>query len=137
MTVYHGSQVKVAAKATNDVAFTDADGTTDISVELDRDLEEVYIHGDAAPQELKSGHYKISGTLTRDFETGNFSAAGATLFAMATGTTEYYIGIFPEGDASPKFLISQLKFSSYGFKAPLKGVASETAKFKGLAIALS
>lgn len=137
MTVYHGSQVKIAVKTANDVAFTDADATTDVSFDFDRELSEVYIHGDTAPQQLTAGHYAISGTITRDFETGNFSAAGMTFFAMAQGTTEMYVAIFPEGDASPKILMSNVKFSGYSMKAPIKGVVSETCKFKGLAMALS
>lgn len=137
MTVYHGTGVKVAVKTANDVAYTDADATTDVSFDFDRPLDEVYIHGDPAPQQLVSGHYTISGTITRDFETGNFSATGMTFFAMAQGTAEMYVAIFPEGDASPKILMSNVKFSGYSLKCPLKGVASETCKFKGLAMALS
>ena len=129
--------MKIAVKNANDVAYTDADATTDVSFEFGRQLDEVYIHGDPAPQELKSGHYTISGTITRDFETGNFSAAGATFFAMAQGTTEYYVAIFPEGDASPKILMSKVKFNGYTIKTPLKGTVQETCKFKGLTLALS
>ena len=137
MTVYHGSQVKVAVKTANDVAYTDADASTDVSFEFNRDLEEVYIHGDPAPQELKSGHYSISGTLTRDFETGNFSASGMAFNVMAMGTTEMFVAIFPEGDASPKILMSNVKFSGYTCKGSLKGIVQETCKFKGLVLVVS
>jgi hypothetical protein len=137
MVVYHGSQVKVAAKTANTVAFTDVDATTDVSFEFNRDLEEVYIHGDPAPQELKAGHYSLSGTLTRDFETGDFSATGMRFNVMAMGTTEMFFAIFPEGDAFPKILLSNVKFSGYTVKSSLKGIVQETCKFKGLILAVT
>jgi hypothetical protein len=49
-------------------------------------------------------------------------------------TVEFWVALFPEGDASPKILVANAKFSGYSLKAPLKGVVQETVKFKGLAL---
>jgi hypothetical protein len=136
MVTYNGAQLKVAVKATTP-AYTDATATIDISFDFERDLEEVYKHGDPAPQELKPGHWRVSGSMTRNFETGNFSAAGVTFQAMAIGTTAMHIAIFPEGDALPKIDLEDCLFSGYSIKGPLKGIVQESCKFSGLLITLT
>jgi hypothetical protein len=133
MVTYHGSQLKVAAKATTP-AYGEAAATIEFSFDFARDVEEVYKHGDPAPQELKPGHHSISGSITRNFETGNFSAAGVTFAAMCMGTTPMHLAVFPEGDALPKDDIEDCIFTGYSKKFPLKGIVQETAKFKGLLI---
>ena len=137
MVTFHGSQVKIAVKAGSTPAYTDADATTDFSLDYSGDLEEIYQHGDRDPQELKEGHVAISGSIARNFKTGNFSAAGMTFHAMATGATEFHVAIFPEGDALPKIDCEDVKFYGWSLKAPLKGVVQETCKFKGLALTLT
>ena len=141
MVVYHGSQLLVAVKVAATPVFAEATATKEFSFNFDRDLEEVYIHGDPAPQQLAAGHYAISGSITRDFETGVFSAAGVTFFEMATGMVggvlTYHAAIFPEGDALPKFDVEDIKFNGYSQSAPLKGIVQETATFKGLLIVLT
>ena len=136
MGTYHGSQAKVAVKTANTVAYTDASPTTDLSIDFAGDLEEIYIHGNRNPQELKEGHIAISGSITRDLTTGNFSASGVKFLELANQaiTVEFWVALFPEGDASPKILVANAKFSGYSLKAPLKGVVQETVKFKGLAL---
>jgi hypothetical protein len=126
----------VAVKTANTVAYTDAAATTDLSIDFAGDLEEIYIHGNRNPQELKEGHIAISGSITRDLTTGNFSASGVKFLELANQaiTVEFWVALFPEGDASPKILVANAKFSGYSLKAPLKGVVQETVKFKGLAL---
>lgn len=136
MVVYNGSQLKVAVKATTP-AFSDATATTEIGFDFDKDLENVHIHGNAAPQELKSGHWKVSGTLTRNFETGNFSAAGVTFLAMCQGAVSMHIAIFPEGDALPKIDMEDCLFSGWSIKGTLKGIVQESCKFSGLLLTLT
>jgi len=136
MVTYHGSQIKVAVK-TSAPAYTDWAPTTDVTFSFDRDVLEIYKHGDPAPQELKTGHYKITGTITRDFTTGNFSASGTTFFGMATGMTDMFIGLFPNGDASITFLVSNVKFSHYEVKGPLKDRVQESVQFEGLLFSLA
>jgi hypothetical protein len=136
MVVYNGPQLKVAVKSTTP-AYTDATATTEIGFDFDKDVEVVYKHGDPAPQEIKGGHWKVSGTLTRNFETGNFSAAGVTFFAMCYGTTPMHIAIFPEGDALPKLDMEDCVFSGYSIKGNLKGVLVESCKFTGMLMTLT
>lgn len=126
----------MAVKTANTVAYTDAAATTDLSIDFAGDLEEIYIHGNRNPQELKEGHIAISGSITRDLTTGNFSASGVKFLELANQaiTVEFWVALFPEGDASPKILVANAKFSGYSLKAPLKGVVQETVKFKGLAL---
>jgi hypothetical protein len=136
MVTYHGSQLKVAVKSTTP-AYTDATATTDISWEFSRDIETIYKHGDPAPQEIKAGHWAVTGTLTRNYEQGNFSAAGKTFAAMAMDGTPYHIAIFPEGDALPKIDLEDCVFSGYNQKEPLKGVIGEVAKFTALLVTVT
>jgi hypothetical protein len=138
MGTYHGSQAKVAVKTADTVAYTDASPTTDLSIDFAGDLEEIYIHGDRDPQELKEGHVSISGSISRELTTGDFSASGAKFLELpnqAVGA-EFWIALFPEGDASPKILVAHAKFSGYSLKMPLKGVAQESVNFKGLALTI-
>jgi hypothetical protein len=136
MVTYHGAQLKVAVKATTP-AYTDATATTEISWEWARDSEVVHKHGDPAPQEIKTGHWAITGSITRKYEQGNFSAAGVTFAAMAMGVISMHISVFPEGDALPKLDIEDAFFNSYSMKAPLKGLLEETAKFDGLLVTVT
>jgi hypothetical protein len=133
MATYHGTQVKVAVKSTTP-AYTDAAATTDFTLNYDSDIVDVFAHGSRLPAELKDGHVKITGTLQRDFTTGNFSAAGVTFFAMATGVTSFHIAIFPEGDALPKIDAEDCHFGGWSLKAPLNGIVQESCKFEALLI---
>jgi hypothetical protein len=136
MVTYHGSQLKVAVKATTP-AYGDATATIEFSWDWARDKEIVYKHGDPAPQEIKSGHWAITGSITRKYEQGNFSAAGVTFAAMAMGVISMHIAVFPEGDALPKLDIEDALFNGYSMKAPLKGLIEESAKFDGLLVTVT
>ena len=130
----------MAVDVDSGVAFTDADQVQEVSVNHEQDLSEIYQLGDTDPQELKEGTIAISGSIRRKFETGNFSAAGMTFFAMATESgvkTEFWIGIFPEGDALPKILASNAKFHNWRSGTDIDGDLEETVDFRALALALS
>lgn len=139
-TTFSGRQAVVAVKNASDVAYTDKDQVESISIEHSQALEEVYQLGDTDPQELKEGTISFSGSITRKFETGNFSASGATFKDIATGSgvkTEYWIGLFPEGDALPKILASNCKFTNWRLGVDIEGITTETIDFSALAVALS
>ena len=139
-TTFSGRQAKVAVDIDSGVAYTDADQVESISVEHAQALEEVYQLGDTDPQELKEGTISISGSITRKYETGNFSAAGMTFFGMATESgvkTPFWIGLFPEGDALPKILASNAKFSNWRTGVDIEGSMTETVDYKALALGLS
>ena len=139
MTTYHGTEALVAVDVDNGVAYTDADQVQSFSVTFDGSLEEIYQLGDRDPQEIKEGTISISGTIERLFETGNFSAAATTFCGMATDDPldELWVALFPEGDASPKILISNCKFGGYSISVDVNGNTVESASFSGLAIAVS
>lgn len=139
-TTFSGRQAVVAVDVDNGVAYTDKDQAQEISVNHEQDLTEVYQLGDVDPQELKEGTIAISGTIRRKFETGNFSSAGMTFFAMATETgvkTPFWIALFPEGDALPKILASNAKFHNWRSGVGIDGDFEETVDFRALALALS
>jgi len=139
-TTFSGGQAKVAVKTDNTVAYTDADQVESISIDHSQPLTEVYQLGDVDPQELKEGTIAISGTITRKYETGSFSAAGMTFFAMATERgvkTEFWVALFPEGDALPKILASNAKFHNWRTAVNIGGILTETVDFRALALALS
>jgi hypothetical protein len=136
MASYHGAQLKVAAKATTP-AYTDATATTEINWEWARDSEVIHKHGDPAPVEIKTGHWAVTGTITRIYDDVNFSAAGVKFAAMCMGVISMHISVFPEGDALPKIDLEDCFFNSYSMKAPLNGVIQETAKFDGLLVTVT
>ena len=140
-TTFSGVQAKVAVKTDNSVAYSDHDQVESIDINHSQPLTEVYILGDVDPQELKEGTISISGTITRKYETGNFSAAGKTFFGIATESgvkTEFWVGLFPEGDALPKILASNVKFHNHRWNPlDVDGILTESVDWKGLALALS
>jgi len=138
-TTFSGRQAVVGVDINALVAYTDADQVESISIEHAQELTEIYQLGDVAPQELKEGTISISGTITRKYETGNFSAAAVPFNEMATAAVkiEYWVAIFPEGDAFPKVLISNCKFGNYSCGVDIDGIFVETVDFKGLAFAIS
>ena len=141
-TTFSGQQAIVAVKNAADVAYTDADQVESIDVNHEQDLTEIYILGDVDPQELKEGTIAISGTITRKYETGNFSASGKTFFDCATESgvkTEMWIALFPEGDALPKLLASNAKFHNWRLSGAEVGseAVRESIDFRALALALT
>ena len=137
---FSGRQAVVAVKTDNTVAYTDKDQVQSVEVNHDQDLSEVYQLGDVDPQELKEGTIAIHGTITRLFETGNFSASGKTFFGCATETgvkTEFWVALFPEGDALPKILASNAKFHNWRTGVDIGGNVTESIDFRALALALS
>lgn len=137
MTTYHGSEAKVAAKTDNTVAYTDADQVQTLSIDFDGGIHDIHELGTRDPQEIKEGHIGISGSLTRLFETGNFSAAGANLLDLAKAATEIFIALFPEGDASPKILVSNCKLGGWHLTQSLDGETEISVDYRGKVIALS
>lgn len=139
-TTFSGRQAKVAAKTDNTVAYTDTDQVESISIDHSQPLTEIYQMGDTDPQELKEGTISISGSIVRKYETGNFSATGKTFNGMATESgvkTEFWIALFPEGDALPKILASNAKFHNWRGAVDIDGIFTETVDFRALALALS
>ncbi len=138
-TTFSGRQAVVGVDVNSGVAYTDAGQVESISVEHNQDLTYVYQLGDVDPQELKEGTVSISGSITRKYETGNFSASTVAFNVMATAAVkvEYWIALFPEGDAFPKLLISNCKFHNYSTGVDIDGILTETINFKGLAFALT
>ncbi len=139
---YHGTQCKVAVDIDNGVAFGDWE-TTDVvqsvTFDFEGNLMDIYMLGDRDPQEVKEGTIAISGTIERIFGTTNFSASLTTFMGMATDDPldEFWVALFPEGDALPKILISNVKFGGYSLSADIGDVVKETVNFHGLAIAVS
>ena len=139
MVTFSGRQALVAVDVDSGVAYTDADQAQSISIDFEGNLENIYQLGDRDPQEIKEGTIAISGTIERHFETGNFSSSGTTFCGMATDDPldEFWVALFPEGDASPKILISNCKFGSYSISVDVNGQVVERAGFNGKAIAVS
>ncbi len=137
MVTYHGTQAKVAVKTADTVAYTDADGVTSLDFSYDQDVQGQYDLGSRMPQQLDSGNVKITGSITRRFETGNFSATGMTFFAMATGSTAMFVALYPEGDAAPEILVLNAKFSNYKINTPQNGPVTESCSFEGLTATLT
>jgi len=142
LTTYSGREALVAVKTDNTVAYTDASQTQSVSFDFDGGLEEIYHLGSRDPQEIKEGSIAISGTISRLFESGNYSAAGMTFADMAIKDTagvltEMWIAIFPSGAATPKVVISNAKFGGYSISADIGGIVTESVTFRGLAIAVA
>ena len=139
---YHGTQCKVAVDVDNGVAFGDwaaTDKVTSVSFEFEGNLLDVYMLGDRDPQEVKEGTIAISGTIERIFGTVNFSASATSFCGMATDAVldEFWVALFPEGDAAPKILISNVKFGGYSLNVDTGGLVTESVTFHGLAIAVT
>ena len=139
MSTYSGRQAKVAVKTDNTVAYTDAAQVQSISIDYEGNLENIYMLGDRNPQEIKEGTIAISGTIERNFVTGNFSAAGTTFMMLAATNppAEMWVALFPGGSASPKILVSNCKFGGYSVSVDVNGMVTERATFSGKAIAVS
>lgn len=139
MSTYHGTEGLVAVDIDSGVAFGDADDTTSFSTDFEGGIEEIYRLGSRLPQELKEGQIAISFTLERHFQAGNYSSAGTTFMGMVTTIPldEFWVAYFPEGDASPKILISNCKFGGYSTSVDAAGMLVERATGKGLLIAVT
>jgi hypothetical protein len=135
MVTYHGSQALVAIKTDNTVAFTDSDQAQSISHDFDGGLHYTRQLGSRSPYEVKEGHIGIRVSLTAFYETGNFSAAGESLLSLSMTSTEVWVAIFPEGDASPKILLNNVKFGEHSFGQDLDG--ETTITISGLAKSIS
>lgn len=136
-TTFHGTQAKVAAKTDNTVAYTDADQVETFSLDQEREILELYELGAAAAQELKEGKISISGSFGRKWEAASFSAMGATLQSIVQNATEAFVALFPEGDASPKILVSNCKFSRWHIETSIDGMLMEAVDYKGLLIGIT
>lgn len=139
---YHGTQCKLAVDIDNGVAFGDwltTDRVQSVTFDFEGNLMDIYMLGDRDPQEIKEGTIAISGTIERIFGTTNFSASATTFMEMATADPldEFWVALFPEGDALPKILISNVKFGGYSMTVDTTGVVMETLAFHGLAIAVT
>ena len=142
MGAYHGTQAKIAVDVDNGVAFDDwavTDQVQSMSFDFEGNLTDVYMLGDRDPQEIKEGTIAISGTITRFFGTENFSASATSFCGMATDSPldEFWVALFPKGDAAPKILVSNCKFGGYSISVDVNGIVTETASFHGMAIAVS
>lgn len=137
MTTYHGTEALFAVKTDNTVAYTDAAQIQTFSLDQASELLEIYELGGRAPVDLKEAKITITGDIKRHFETGNFSAAGATLQELVENATEVWCAIFPEGDAAPKILASNCKFFGWKIEGGIDGMVIETAKYKGRAISIT
>jgi len=132
----------VAVDIDNGVAYSDSlatDQVQSVSFNFDGGLEEIYHLGDRDPKEIKEGNIAISGSIERYFGSANFSASATTFCGMATDAVldEFWVALFPEGDALPKILISNVKFGGYSLSVDQGGIVTESATFRGLAIAVS
>ena len=129
----------MAVDVDNGVAYTDAAQVQSVGFDFDGGLEEIYHLGSRDPKEIKEGTISISGTIERLFESGNFSAAATTFCGMATDDPldEFWVALFPEGDALPKILVSNVKFGGYRISVDIGGSVTESVTFRGLAIAVS
>lgn len=140
MATFSGVQALVAAKTDNTVAFSDAEQTQSFEVSFEGNLQNIYQLGARETQEIKEGTIEIEGSFTRYFEGGNFSAMATTLILACQGSpqTEYWVAIFPEGDAAPKILISNCKMGPWTLGVDgVNGMTTVTIAFKGLAIAVT
>ena len=142
MATFSGVQGKMAVDVDNGVAVADwatTDQVQSMSFDFEGNLTDVYMLGDRDPQEIKEGTIAISGTITRFFGTEDFSASATTFCGMATDSPldEFWVALFPEGDAAPKILISNCKFGSYSVSLDINGLLTETVGFHGLAIAVT
>ena len=138
----HGTQCKIAVDVDAGVAFGDwlaTDKVQSVSFDFEGNLVDIYMLGDRDPQETKEGTIAISGTIERIFGSANFSASATTFCGMATDDPldQFWVALFPEGDAAPKILISDCKFGGYSLSVDVNGVVTETATFHGLAIAVT
>ena len=98
--IFRGSQAKVAVKTNKTVAF----------------MDHVQVNLIKLNYGLKKGLKYISGTITRKYGSGNFSATGMTFKGCATESgvkTEFWIAIFPEGKELPKTLLSNATFCNW------------------------
>jgi hypothetical protein len=139
MSTYTGVQAKFAAKTDNTVAYTDVDDTLKVTIKTGRDVIERWKMGDSNVQEIKKGKkHVVAITIERDYKGGNFSAIGTTLAAASQDdVTTYYGALFPEGDASPKFLIGPGAFHDWELTADLDGTLKEKAEFEGTILAVT
>ena len=139
---FHGTQCKIAVDVDAGVAFGDwlaTDKVQSVSFDFEGNLADIYMLGDRDPQETKEGTIAISGTIERIFGSANFSASATTFCGMATDDPldQFWVALFPEGDAAPKILISDCKFGGYSLSVDVNGVVTETVAFHGLAIAVT
>jgi hypothetical protein len=137
MSTFHGTEVLIAAKTADTVAFTDADQCQDISVTQEGNVINRHELGARAPQELKAGKIETDFTITRFWEAGNFSAVGATLQAAWEAATELWFAIYPEGDASPEIIMNECKITSWGVSVNIDGILVETIGVKALSVDIS
>ena len=132
---YIGTQHKVAMKNASDVAVTDADDVETFDLSQTRDQEERHAMGDPDVKEIKAGKMNAAtGSIQRDYETGNFSALGSTPLAAMQAGTEAWVGHYPEGDAAPVIKANAVKISSWSLKGTINGLLKESFSYKGKTI---
>lgn len=142
MASYHGTQCKVAIKTTAP-AYTDwktTDKVQSVSFDFEGNLEDIYMLGDRDPQEVKEGTIAISGTIERLFGTTTFSATAVQFadLAIAAALLGWEVALFPSGvAATPKVLITGVKFGGYSISSDVGGIVTESLTFHGLAIAVT
>lgn len=137
MTTYHGTEVKVAAKTDNTVAYTDADQVIDFNLRQGGNVFTRHELGERLPQELKAGKIETELTFTRAWESGDFSAAGDDLQGLLENGTEIYVALFPSGGASPKILLNACKVTNWGINVNIDGLLNETCTVVAKSITIS
>lgn len=139
MVTYTGRQALVAVKTDNTVAYTDAAQIQSVGFDFEGNLEEIHHMGSRDPQKITEGTIEISGTMERLYESGDFSAMATTWLLACQGNplTEYWVALFPEGDAGPKIMMSNVKFGGWHLGTDIAGNVTENVTYRGLAIAAS
>jgi hypothetical protein len=104
------------------------------SIDFERDIEVIHELGNPAPQELASGHYKVSGNIDVLYITRDIfgKVIGESDFYKQLASYSFYLLPAGVGGGNPYIKVAGAKFHGASFKATLKGILALNVKYSGL-----
>ena len=106
----------------------------DASIEYERDLEVVHELGNAAPQELASGHTQVSGSIGSLYVSRDTigKVLGESDFYKRLASFSFYLYPNKNVGGQPYLKVAGAQFYGGSIKATLKGIMAVNVKYKGL-----
>jgi len=105
-----------------------------ISWDYARDKEIVHELGNPAPQEIKTGHWTVSGSIDALVSNNDMVTKGLSESDFYKLPPDCSLYIYPNKNAAsqPYIKLTNIVFTGISVKAPLKGLMTVSVKFDGL-----
>jgi hypothetical protein len=107
------------------------------SIEFSRDKEVIHELGNPAPQEIKTGHYTVSGSIDALISTNDMVTKGLSESDFYKLPPDCSLYLYPNKNAAsqPYFKVTNVVFTDISVKASLKGMMAVGLKYSGLLLA--